>query len=354
MMMRLCYNNEKKGVVDMIHLENKIKELVENATISHLAIRIGAKDEIIYDTFRGNVDESTLFDMASVTKIIATTTLALIAIDRGLLALDDTIDKFFAINSSISIKNLLTHTIGIGHKSLNKQGYTYENIVQKILDIPLDLPIGKDVLYSCPGFILLGKILEKIFSSPLDECFARLVAKPLELNDTSFLPKDRQRSVNSNIEEAFRGMVNDYNCRFLGGIAGNAGLFSNLSDVTKYAKFLLNKGQPLISENTFTLAVKNHTQGMSCARGLGFLYVDDRYAQTGNLFEDGAIGHCGHTGQSLFVDYRSGLYVIILSDATVSTMKKYGAEKYEDVINMRAQLHSAIQKDLGESLSIKR
>ena len=86
---------------------------------------------------------------------------------------------------------------------------------------------------------------------------------------------------------------------------------------------------------------------MSESRGLGFLYVDQRYAQTGGLFKDGAIGHCGYTGQSVYVDPRSGLYVIALSDATASTERKYGADRYEEVMEMRARLHAAIRLDLA-------
>ena len=95
--------------------------------------------------------------------------------------------------------------------------------------------------------------------------------------------------------------------------------------------------------------MQNYTAGMSESRGLDFLYVDDRYKQTGVLFAEVAIGYCGHTGQSVFVDYRSVLYVIILSDATVSTLKKYGAEHYNEVMEMRAQLHKAIKQEMNTS-----
>ena len=329
-------------------MENMINELVDSGIVSHIAVRVGVGDEIIYDAYRGEVDENTLFDMASVTKIIATTTLALVALDRGILSVDDPVSKFFPTTKPMTVKHLLTHTMGIGHKALNKEGYTYGNIAEKVLEILSDFPIGTDVQYSCPGFILLGKILEKIFEKPLNECFEEMVAKPLGLESTSFLPKNRENAVNSNLNGDMRGIVNDYNCQFLGGVAGNAGIFSNLSDVTKYVHFLLNKGRPLIDENTFLMAVQNYTLGMSESRGLGFLYVDDLYKQTGGLFDDGAIGHCGHTGQSVFVDYRSGLYAIILSDATVSTVRKYGKEHYDEVMEMRSRLHKAIKQDLKD------
>lgn len=327
-------------------LDQAIDRHFVNGTIRHIAVRVGIGDRIICDTFRGSIDEYALFDMASVTKIIVTTTLSLIAIDKGLIDLDDPVAKFYENNKSLTIKNMLTHTMGIGHKALNIVGNTYENIAEKILDIPSDLPIGSDVRYSCPGFILLGKILEKVFGMRLDKCFDEIVARPLGLKSTSFLPSNIENAVNSNLDKAKRGIVNDNNCRFLGGVAGNAGLFSNISDVTKYVAFLLCKGQPLISEKTFEMAVKNYTEEMSEARGLGFLYVDERYKQTGRLFSDGAIGHCGHTGQSVFCDYRTGLYAIVLSDATISTVRKYGEEHYGEVMKMRADIHNAIKRDL--------
>lgn len=327
-------------------LDKTIDAYISNGVIEHIAVRVGIGDRVIYDTFRGNANVHTLFDMASVTKMIATTTLALIALDKGVIALDDPIARFYETDLPMTIKHLLTHTMGIGHKALNFEGNTYENISEKILAIPSDIPIGSDVLYSCPGFILLGKILEKIFGKRLDECFLEFVAKPLGMNETSFLPQNCQNAVNSNLDEEKKGVVNDYNCQFLGGVAGNAGLFSNVFDVAKYVDFLLRKGRPLIAEKTFEIAVQNYTKKMSASRGLGFLYVDERYKQTGMLFADGAIGHCGHTGQSVFVDYRTGLYTIILSDATISTVRKYGKEHYDEVMEMRERLHAAIRSDL--------
>ncbi|MBQ8720278.1 MAG: beta-lactamase family protein [Clostridia bacterium] len=331
----------------MINLNKTIDELIGSGTVQHIVVRVGRKGEVIHDAFR-NACEASLFDMASVTKIMATTSLAMIAIDRGLLQLNDAVDKFYPTDKPLTIKNLLTHTIGIGHKSLKCEGNSYDNIAEKILAIQTDIPIGTDVLYSCPGFILLGKILEKVFEKQLDQCFEEMVAEPLGLENTLFLPKNRKDVVNSNLDEEKRGTVNDYNCQFLGGVAGNAGLFSTLSDITKYVQLIQNRGKPLFGEETFLSAVRNYTAGMSGSRGLGFLYVDDRYKQAGGLFSKGAIGHCGHTGQSVFVDYRSGLYVIILSDATISTVKKYGKERYDEVMDMRARLHAAIKRDLQE------
>lgn len=341
----------------MRNVENCMAQLFENGTVGNLVVKVGRGDRVFCEIKKSvgdrEVTDKTLFDMASVTKLMVTTPLALIAIDGGLLRLEDSVSRFFSTEKPITVRHLLTHTMGIGHKNLTAEGNNYENIGEKILAIPEDVAIGSDVRYSCPGFILLGKILEKVYGKRLDACFGEQVSSPLGLTETSFLPSKKEAAVNANVDESLRGTVNDYNCRFLGGIAGNAGLFSNLADVTKYVRFMLDCGCPLVSESVFLDAVQNKTVGMSAARGLGFLYVDERYRQAGGLFETGAVGHCGHTGQSVFVDYRSGLYAIILSDATVSTVRKYGRERYAEVEDMRADLHAAIRADLVEQGEIR-
>ena len=323
-----------------------LNEALDSCIAENIAVRVGKGDEVICDIFRGNVDKNTLFDMASVTKAIATTTVALIALDRGEIELDDPVARFFKTEKTMTIKHLLTHTMGIGHKALNKPGNNYENIAEKILEIPSEFEFGTKVEYSCPGFILLGKIVEKVFGQRLDTCFEKLVAEPLGMKNSTFLPTERENIINSNLAQEKLGIVNDYNCQFLGGVAGNAGLFSNIEDTTRYVKMLISHGAPLFGEKTFDLAVKNYTEGMRELRALGYLYLDKAYNQAGRLFETGAVGHCGHTGQSFFVDYRTGLYTIILSDATLCTTKKYGGENYREVMKMRDLLHEAIKKDI--------
>ena len=338
----------------MQHLENCIDKLFSEKTVGNIIVKVGRGDDVLYEIKRSSqnrvLTEHTLFDMASITKIVATTSLALMAMDKGLLSPDDPISNFFSVPEDkqiMTVRHLLTHTIGIGHKSLLGCEGGYENVADFILSIPSDIPIGTDVRYSCPGFILLGRIVEQLYDCRLNEAFERYVKRPLGLSATAFLPDRSLDIVNANRQEEMIGLVNDYNCRYLGGVCGNAGLFSNLSDMTVYTKMLLAHGAPLISRETFDLAASNHTAHMSESRGLGYLYVDDRYTQTGGLFRTGSIGHCGHTGQSVFADTESGLYVIILSDATVSTVRKYGKEKYSEVTQMRHDIHAAIRADLN-------
>ncbi len=338
----------------MQHTQQCIDLLMGESLIGNIAVRVGRHDRILLDICQsksGTVDQNTLFDMASVSKILAVTSLALIALDQGLIGLGDPAARFFRCDSGmekVTIKHLMTHTIGVGHKPLNRPENTCDNIAEYILRIPPDIPVGSDVLYSCPAFIVLGKILEKVFGKPLNILAAEMVFAPLAMNSTGYRPKERTNIVNSNTDSPMLGVVNDYNCRHLGGVAGNAGVFSNITDLTAFARMLLRRGSPLFSEEIFKTARQNHTAGMSEARGLGYVYVDERYPQTGSLFPAGSIGHCGHTGQSVFVHPESGLYAIILSDATLSTVKKYGHEDYGRVMQMRAELHNAVKADLDE------
>lgn len=335
------------------NLNKCIDNLISNKTVQNMIVRVGQGSNILCDIKKTvqdrSLSEHTLFDMASVTKIIVTTSLALVAIDRGTLSPSDKVSKFFPVpddKKDMTVHHLLTHTMEIGHKSLLGSNGEHTGIEDYILNIPSDIPIGSNVLYSCPGFILLGRILERVYEERLDMAFNKHVALPLGMASTVFSPDRSADIVNANLSDSEIGVVNDYNCRYLGCICGNAGVFSNLADMTVYAKMLLSHGAPLLSEKIFALAAQNHTESMNDSRGLGYLYVDDRYYQTGGLFPDGSIGHCGHTGQSVFADPESGLFVIVLSDATISTVKKYGQQNYKEVKQMRHDIHAAIKADL--------
>lgn len=337
----------------MTHINDCVNQLFVDKICCNIAIKVGRGNEDVFELYKSEnsvVDQTTLFDIASVTKIVCTTSLALIAMDKKLLSPSDKVSKFFILptdKNNLSVLNLLTHTMGIGYKLLSDYTYSPNNIEELILSIPFDLPVGEEVRYSCPAFILLGKILEKVFCDSLDNLFEKYVTTPLGMSFTKFLPQTNTNTVNANLNSSESGIVNDLNCRFLGGVAGNAGVFSNVCDLSKYAKMLLNRGVPIISEATFLDAVANYTETKSESRGLGFLYVDEKYSQTGKLFSKGSFGHCGHTGQSLFVDPSTGVYVIILSDMTLSTIKKFGVDTYGEVILARERIHNSIFEDLG-------
>ena len=340
----------------MKHLKLCIEELFENNTVKNLIVRVGNRDSVFCDIKRSSEErtltDTTLFDMASVTKMIATTSLFFIASDRGLISTNDKVSKFFDVpedKSEMTVWNLLTHTMGIGHKSMVKGECSYENVQNYILSIPSDIPIGSDVRYSCPGYILLGKILEQVLGYRLDKLFTELVAKPLGMEYTTFLPDRTLDIVNSNGSPESVGIVNDYNSRYLGGVAGNAGLFSCLRDVMRYVRVLISEGEPLFSKDILFEAIKNQTSRMSVSRGLGFVYADEKYERTGSLLPIGSVGHGGHTGQLVFADIKSGLYSIILSDLKPCVYKKFGEKDYTDIHNkVMSDINTAVKKDIGD------
>lgn len=340
----------------MKHTSAQIEALQAEGTLQHLALCVGRGEDTVFETYvcpQGIPDEHTLFDMASVTKVVVSTTLALRAWSEGLISPQESVSSFFPCppdKRTLTVRHLLTHTMGIGHRNLCAPGNTYDNIAEKILALPLESAPGQDVRYSCPAFVLLGKILEKIYGARLDTLFNRLVAKPLAMEESGFLPDPTKAIVPSDKDPRSHAVVNDYNCRYLGGVAGNAGLFSNMHDMRRYVRALLRGGDGLFRTDVLNTATQNLTANIPGeARGLGFLYVDNRYTQTADLFAPGSVGHTGWTGQSVFFNRESKLFVILLTDATRCSEQKHGEVHYDEVMRMRQLLHGAIARDLAVS-----
>lgn len=274
------------------------------------------------------------FDMASLTKLMATAMVALRMLADGRLTLADTLSDWFDAppqTADITIRQLLTHTSGFApHLPLWQRLSTPEETDAFLLSQePLTRP-GTTVAYSCLGFILLGHLLEKAGGDSLDKLAEKLVFQPLGMARTMFLPipstprqPDPLPCVSTEYEEEsgtwLNGVVHDENARFLGGVSGNAGLFSTLSDCARFADMLAGKGtlggKVFLPPPLFELAIRNATPGLEESRGLGFSLYDGRPLSCGDLFSPGACGHTGFTGTSLWVDVQSGLSVVLLTNA---------------------------------------
>ena len=188
--------------------------------------------------------------------------------------------------------------------------------------------------------------IEKIYKKPFDVLFNERVATPLGLENTHFLCfEGEDRICNTRQERSGENLCDDPSAHCLRGVAGNAGIFSCLGDMEKFARALLCGLGKIISKETFELARTNHTASLSESRGLGYLYVDSKYPQTGRLFSGGSIGHCGHSGTSIFVDFEKQMYVTVLSNTTLHCVKNGG--DYNCTMKFRADIHNAIADDLG-------
>ncbi len=295
------------------------------------AVAIGKKGKIFAREFF-SVDEDTLFDLASLSKLVSTTAIALKFIENGKLSLDDNIGKFLDYTGNFAdckIKHLLTHTSGISAwlPLFNMQIET-SDVIKTILDSEKSYETGSNVAYSCMGYIVLGKILEKVGKDTLDNLARDYVFSPLKMVNACYNPNE---NIPCAATEWYSGKVHDENAYALDGIAGNAGVFATLDDVILFAKMCSSEGENFISKELFNLAIKNHTPNCEEARGLGFKLE-------GNFF-----GHTGFTGTSLFVDKQTGLWGVLLTNAVA-----FGRENKGKYIDIRKQFYNMMITEYKE------
>lgn len=293
----------------------------------------------------------TLFDVASMTKITATAMLALKLLENGRLRLSDSIGEFMPcpdVKKDITIWHLMTHTSGLpAHVELWKITESPENVTDVILGLDLLYKPGTGVTYSCLGFILLGKIIKKVYGSGLDILAKTLVFEPLGMDNAGYNPANRSTAAATEYSEDLgsyiKGVVHDENARFLGGVSGNAGVFATLDDCAVFARMLAGKGvyngKPFIDGELFAESIKNHTQGLGEGRGLGFVVKDGLPSSAGNLFPDGSYGHTGYTGTSVWVDISTGQYVVFLTNRVHPTRLN------DKLIEFRKAVHDACARD---------
>lgn len=286
------------------------------------------------------INKDTLFDMASLTKVICTTMVAMKLLELGELRLCDTLDYFFDAPSdkiNITIKQLMTHTAGLLPSiNFHSTKIPYTKASEVILSSELCETPGTKVAYSDNGFILLGIICEKITGKNLEELSQELIYKPLGMNNTSFYPSGNDFAAtefDSISQNYICGVVHDENARNFGCPCGHAGLFSTIDDVSKFAKILVNGGTPILSSATFDLMTKNHTEGLNIARTLGFCYQDNNGFFGGDLPSQGSFGHTGFTGTSLCIDTINNIYTVLLSNRVHPTRDNLKILRYRHLFH---------------------
>ena len=307
--------------------------------------------------FSENVNEQTYFDIASCGKILVTTPLILQAIDEEKISLDTTLNQLFdevpADKKNITIKHLLTHTSGIVRHSYIHSGREY--LIKEILSQPLKYEIGTDYVYSCSGMNLLGFILEKIYGESLENLFEKRIKQPLGYERSKFnINTDEKNAAICYRSKNIKGLSSpwdDENVRIMQTSAGSGGQFFTLADIKKFTEAVLKKDKRLYSANWFDIAEQEHSPKCSKeSHGLGWLYVDEKYMQTGDLFPKGSFGHCGHCGQSIFFNRQKNMCVVILTNATrfLNNRKDFKGYDYNVICEMRRCIHNEIFKDLSE------
>jgi CubicO group peptidase (beta-lactamase class C family) len=278
---------------------------------------------------REPMTEDTIFDAASLTKVIATTPAIMLLVERGKVALNapvrDYIPEFTGDGRErVKVRELLTHTSGLPTDLETKSGWQGQaEAVRKACEVPLDSAPGTEFQYSDINFILLGEIVRRVTKTPL-EMFARHeIFAPLQMIDTGFLPPPGELPRIAPTEvvngKPWRGIVHDPTSRHMGGAAGHAGLFTTAADVARYARMLLNLGEldgvRIFKPETVKLMTSAQTPPqMKARRGLGWDIASAYSGPRGEIFPMDSYGHTGWTGGSLWIDPHSKTFVIFLSN----------------------------------------
>jgi uncharacterized protein YbbC (DUF1343 family)/CubicO group peptidase (beta-lactamase class C family) len=273
----------------------------------------------------------TIFDCASLTKVVATTSALMKLFDQGKLRLNDRVTEYLPEfqggKSDITIRNLMTHFSGLRPDlDLDPAWSGYETGIHRALvDKPAGPP-GARFVYSDINFILLGEIARRLSGETLPDYARETVFEPLGMRDTMFQPPASLRSRIAPTEMLdkehllLRGVVHDPTARYMGGVAGHAGLFSTADDLARFCQMLLDRGAwrgvPLFSPATIEkFTTPQSPPDQPILRGLGWDLDSPYSGERGDLFPIGSYGHTGFTGTSLWLDPKSNTYVILLTNA---------------------------------------
>jgi serine-type D-Ala-D-Ala carboxypeptidase len=273
----------------------------------------------------------TIYDLASVTKAVATTPACMILHDRGRFNLDqclvDLLPEFASDDPRrrlVTLRMLLAHSSGLpAYVKLFLTASNKADLLCQALQVPLSTEPGTRAEYSDIGFILLGEVLERIAGEPLDKFCKREIFQPLELVTMMFNPPRhpyRAWATPTEDDRTFRhrliqGEVNDENASVMGGVAGHAGCFSTVLDVSVFAQCMLRGGTPLVKKETLEIFTRRQDSPAGTSRALGW-DTPSQPSQSGKYFSSRSYGHLGYTGTSLWIDPDRQLSVTLLTNRT--------------------------------------
>ncbi len=314
-----------------------------------------------YEVDSPRTTSATLFDLASVTKVVATTTMAMILYERGRLELDASVSGIvpeFLANSDgepdsrrreVTFRMLLAHSSGLpAYEKLFLKAHSRDELLQAAFATSLSADPGTRAEYSDIGFIILGAALERIAGESLDPLCQREIFGPLSMINTSFNPPaDAWEKIPPTAHDhTFRkrivqGEVQDENAFVLGGVAGHAGLFSTAGDLTRFAQAMLHEGRPILRPETLALFTRRESAPSGTSRALGW-DTPSSPSQSGKYFGPRSFGHLGYSGTSLWIDPDRQLSIIFLTNRTWPDCANQAIKQ------VRPKFHDAIIECLSE------
>lgn len=368
-------------------VDSIINAAVADRATPGAAVAIGRRGRVVKLQGYGSLDyrpgfaavtDSSIYDLASLTKVVATTTAAMMLFEQGVLQLDAPVANYlpemreYADKRHITVRNVLQHDAGfrsfapLWHRAQGREEYLHA-----ILELPLEYATGTGSLYSDFGPILLGFAIERITRRPLDEFVRGQVFSPLGMNETLYNPLAQSlarsgtgtadesaalfpRIAPTEIDTEYRrqhmhGRVHDENAFAIGGVAGHAGLFSSARDLARFALMLLNGGRlndtQLLSAHT--IATWTRRQNPAYSRALGW-DTPTRNSSAGDYFTERAFGHTGFTGTSMWLDPAREVFVILLTNRVNPTREN---QKH---IPLRRAISDAVNLSITDQPIMKR
>ena len=325
-----------------------VEQAIADKKLPGAVVLVGRGDRVVYEKAIGNravepaveaMTPDTIFDVASLTKVVATTTSVMKLVEDGRVRLVDRVADYIPgferyNKANITVRHLMTHTSGLRPDlDMGDPWVGYDKAIELAIEEVPTAPPGERFVYSDINYFLLGDIVKRVSGLPLDQFAKKHVFEPLGMKDTGFLPPASLRSRIAPTEkctpygypcegpnlEMLRGVVHDPTARRMGGVAGHAGLFSTAADLSIFCRMLLNGGSYDGKRVLSPLTVAKMTTPASApgdpnVRGLGW-DIDSSYSSNrGELLPIGSFGHTGFTGTSIWIDPLTREFVVFMSN----------------------------------------
>jgi uncharacterized protein YbbC (DUF1343 family)/CubicO group peptidase (beta-lactamase class C family) len=337
-----------------------MKDAVAQGTIPGGVVMVGHDGRVVYrkafgmrslEPSREVMTADTIFDIASLTKCVATATSVMKLVEEGTIRLNDPVATYlpeFARNGKegITIRELLTHFSGLKEDLDLKSAWRgRETAYRMVMDEKPGFPPGSRFQYSDINFETLGFVVEKVSGLSLDEYAQQNIFTPLGMTETRYLPPGqwRARIAPTEYDEnhvMLRGTVHDPTARRMGGVAGHAGVFSTADDLAKFAEEMLTGFHVLSAQAVEKMTTPQGPPTATVLRGLGWDIDSPFSSNRGEFFPVGSFGHTGYTGTSLWIDPVTNSYVIVLTN-------KVHPRGGKSVVSLRSRIATAAAESLG-------
>ncbi len=362
----------KGGIIlELPELDHFLNKAVEERVFPGCVVGIVSPEGMIYQGAYGfqsyeekslAMTEETIFDLASLTKVTATTTSILHLIDRGVINLFDYLKEFFPEipedKKDLTVYHLLTHSSGLqAVVRLWDQGLDQQDIIEYILNLKLKAAPGEQMEYSDPNFILLGELVRLVSGLDLDSYAENNIYKPLAMSRTAFNPLNKISGITAADfaptercklrARIITAEVHDENSYFMSGVSGHAGLFSTVLDLGLLVQMILNNGRiqdkQIFSRQIIQVMRRNWTSQLKESRGLGWDLRDNYRSSAGILMSSKSFGHTGFTGTSIWIDPELEIGFILLSN------RVYPSRDNKKIISLRPRFHNLLIRLLDKN-----